>query len=93
MQGIRQLCTDNGALLCFDEVMTGFRIARGCAQEHFGILPDLTTVCLSSVVLMIVPSTTHARQSAVHSHCTCACASPLEAEPMSGEHALRSGIP
>ena len=45
LQGLRQLCTDNGALLCFDEVMTGFRIAKGCAQEHFGILPDLTTVC------------------------------------------------
>lgn len=46
MQGLRQLCTDNGALLCFDEVMTGFRIAKGCAQEHFGITPDLTTVRL-----------------------------------------------
>lgn len=33
-----------GALLCFDEVMTGFRIARGGAQEHFGIRPDLTTL-------------------------------------------------
>ena len=48
LQGLRQLCTDNGALLCFDEVMTGFRIAKGCAQEHFGILPDLTTVSLHS---------------------------------------------
>ena len=46
MQGLRQLCTENGTLLCFDEVMTGFRIAKGCAQEHFGITPDLTTVCL-----------------------------------------------
>ena len=44
MQGLRQLCTENGSLLCFDEVMTGFRIAKGCAQEHFGITPDLTTV-------------------------------------------------
>ena len=33
-----------GALLCFDEVMTGFRIAKGCAQEYFGIKPDLTTM-------------------------------------------------
>lgn len=32
LQGLRDLCTANGALLCFDEVMTGFRIARGCAQ-------------------------------------------------------------
>ena len=43
-QGLRDLCTEDGALLCFDEVMTGFRIAKGCAQAHFGIMPDLTTV-------------------------------------------------
>ena len=50
MQGLRQICTEHGALLCFDEVMTGFRIAKGCAQEHFGITPDLTTVrCLSPI--------------------------------------------
>lgn len=39
------MCTENGTLLCFDEVMTGFRIAKGCAQAHFNIMPDLTTVC------------------------------------------------
>ena len=43
-QGLRDVCTEDGALLCFDEVMTGFRIAKGCAQAHFGIMPDLTTV-------------------------------------------------
>jgi glutamate-1-semialdehyde 2,1-aminomutase len=32
LQGLRDICTAEGALLCFDEVMTGFRIARGCAQ-------------------------------------------------------------
>jgi glutamate-1-semialdehyde 2,1-aminomutase len=37
-------CTDAGALLIFDEVMTGFRVARGGAQELFGIKADLTTV-------------------------------------------------
>jgi len=31
-QGLRDMCTAEGAVLCFDEVMTGFRIARGCAQ-------------------------------------------------------------
>ena len=30
--------------MCFDEVMTGFRIAKGCAQEYFGVTPDLTTL-------------------------------------------------
>ncbi len=37
-------CTEAGALLIFDEVMTGFRVARGGAQEIFGIKPDLTTI-------------------------------------------------
>lgn len=41
---IRQLCTDNGALLIFDEVMTGFRVALGGAQELYKIKPDLTTL-------------------------------------------------
>lgn len=40
---LRQLCTDNGAVLIFDEVMTGFRVGLGGAQAHFGITPDLTT--------------------------------------------------
>ena len=38
------LVAQEGALLCFDEVMTGFRVAKGCAQEYFGITPDLTTM-------------------------------------------------
>ncbi len=41
---LRARCTDAGALLILDEVMTGFRVARGGAQELFGIKPDLTTI-------------------------------------------------
>ncbi|HEU0055483.1 MAG TPA: glutamate-1-semialdehyde 2,1-aminomutase [Longimicrobium sp.] len=44
LQGIRKLTADDGALLIFDEVMTGFRVSRGGAQERFGITPDLTTL-------------------------------------------------
>lgn len=44
LQGLREITKAEGALLCFDEVMTGFRIAKGCAQEYFGITPDLTTM-------------------------------------------------
>ncbi len=44
LQGLRDLTTKYGALLVFDEVMTGFRIAYGCAQSHFGITPDITTM-------------------------------------------------
>ncbi|MDE1893026.1 MAG: glutamate-1-semialdehyde 2,1-aminomutase [Xanthomonadaceae bacterium] len=43
LQGLRDLCTQSGALLVFDEVMTGFRVALGGAQAHYGVTPDLTT--------------------------------------------------
>jgi glutamate-1-semialdehyde 2,1-aminomutase len=42
LEVLRRLCDASGALLVFDEVITGFRIARGGAQELFGVLPDLT---------------------------------------------------
>jgi len=44
LEGLRLLCSDRGALLVFDEVMTGFRVARGGAQERYGVKPDLTTL-------------------------------------------------
>ncbi|MEC4985902.1 MAG: glutamate-1-semialdehyde 2,1-aminomutase [Oscillatoria sp. PMC 1068.18] len=44
LEGLRLLTEENGALLVFDEVMTGFRIAYGGAQEKFGVTPDLTTL-------------------------------------------------
>jgi glutamate-1-semialdehyde 2,1-aminomutase len=44
LETMRELCTRHGVLLIFDEVMTGFRVARGGAQQLFGITPDLTTV-------------------------------------------------
>jgi glutamate-1-semialdehyde 2,1-aminomutase len=44
LEGLRALCTENGALLVFDEVMTGFRIAYGGAQSYFGVTPDVTTL-------------------------------------------------
>ena len=43
LEGLRQLCTENGSLLIFDEVMTGFRLAKGGAQEVFGIRADIVT--------------------------------------------------
>jgi glutamate-1-semialdehyde 2,1-aminomutase len=44
LEGIRKMATDNGALLVFDEVMTGFRVSYGGAQEYFGVTPDVTTM-------------------------------------------------
>ena len=43
LQHLRDLCTKHGALLIFDEVMTGFRVALGGAQQRYGITPDLST--------------------------------------------------
>lgn len=44
INGLREITKENGALLIFDEVMTGFRLSYGGAQEYFGITPDLTTL-------------------------------------------------
>ncbi|MDC0358666.1 glutamate-1-semialdehyde 2,1-aminomutase [Oligoflexia bacterium] len=48
LEGVRALCTQHGALLIFDEVMTGFRVDRQGAQGLYGIVPDLT--CLGKVI-------------------------------------------
>jgi glutamate-1-semialdehyde 2,1-aminomutase len=48
LESLRQITAGQGALLIFDEVMTGFRLARGGAQERFGITPDLT--CFGKVI-------------------------------------------
>jgi glutamate-1-semialdehyde 2,1-aminomutase len=44
LEGLRAVTAEHGSLLIFDEVITGFRVGRGGAQERFGIAPDLTTV-------------------------------------------------
>ena len=43
LQHLRELCTQHGALLIFDEVMTGFRVALGGAQARYGVTPDIST--------------------------------------------------
>lgn len=48
LEGLRKLTEENGTVLIFDEVMTGFRVDYGCAQEYYGISPDLT--CLGKVI-------------------------------------------
>lgn len=44
LQTLREQCTAHGSVLIFDEVMTGFRVALGGAQAHYGVTPDLTTL-------------------------------------------------
>jgi glutamate-1-semialdehyde 2,1-aminomutase len=48
LAGLRQVCDEYGAVLIFDEVISGFRLARGGAQELYGVLPDLT--CLGKII-------------------------------------------
>ncbi|MCE4956245.1 glutamate-1-semialdehyde 2,1-aminomutase [Macrococcoides caseolyticum] len=48
LEGLREITTEYGALLIFDEVMTGFRVDYNCAQGYFGVTPDLT--CLGKVI-------------------------------------------
>ncbi|OUR64783.1 glutamate-1-semialdehyde-2,1-aminomutase [Methylophaga sp. 42_25_T18] len=44
LQGLRELCDQYGVVLIFDEVMTGFRVSLGGAQQHYAVKPDLTTL-------------------------------------------------
>ncbi len=44
LSGLRKLCDTHGAMLIFDEVMTGFRVAYGGAQQLYGVIPDITTL-------------------------------------------------
>ena len=48
LEGLREITREHGSLLIFDEVMTGFRLARGGAQERFAVTPDLT--CLGKII-------------------------------------------
>ena len=48
LEGLRELTTENGSLLIFDEVMTGFRVGYNCAQGHYNVQPDIT--CLGKVI-------------------------------------------
>jgi len=44
LESLREVCDQHQSVLIFDEVMTGFRMALGCAQQHYGVTPDLTTL-------------------------------------------------
>ena len=48
LEGLRTICTDNDVLLIFDEIITGFRVSLGGAQERYGVLPDIT--CLAKAL-------------------------------------------
>jgi glutamate-1-semialdehyde 2,1-aminomutase len=66
LQDLRHLCDREGILLVFDEVMTGFRLARGGAQELYGITPDLT--CLGKIIGGGLPVAAYGGRAAVMDH-------------------------
>ena len=66
LEGLRQLCTDNGIQLIFDEVMTGFRLAKGGVQELYGIQADI--VCFGKVIGGGLPVGAFAARSEIMNH-------------------------
>jgi glutamate-1-semialdehyde 2,1-aminomutase len=66
LEGLRQLCLDNGILLIFDEVMTGFRLAKGGVQELYGIQADI--VCFGKVIGGGLPVGAFAARSEIMNH-------------------------
>lgn len=66
LQGLRQLCDQHGSLLIFDEVMTGFRVAAGGAQQVYGITPDLST--FGKVIGAGLPVGAYGGKRAIMSH-------------------------
>jgi glutamate-1-semialdehyde 2,1-aminomutase len=66
LESLRDLCTKHGILLIFDEVMTGFRLAPGGAQEYFGITADI--VCFGKIIGGGLPVGAFAAASSIMSH-------------------------
>ena len=63
LEALRALCTEHGAMLIFDEVMTGFRVAFGGAQTRYGVLPDIT--CLGKVIGAGLPVAAYAGSAGI----------------------------
>merc|ERR1719408_124469 len=90
LEGLRAMCTKYGALLVFDEVMTGFRISYGGAQAHFGIEPDLST--FGKVIGGGLPVGAYAGKKEIMEHVAPA-GSMYQAGTLSGNPlAMRAGI-
>ena len=66
LPGLRSLCDLYGAVLIFDEVMTGFRVARGGAQQYYDVVPDLTT--LGKVIGGGLPAAAFGGKRAIMAH-------------------------
>ena len=67
LEGLRELCTEKGIILIFDEMWTGFRLALGGAQEHFGVTPDLAVY--SKAVANGMPLSVLTGKADIMEHC------------------------
>lgn len=77
LEGLRKLANETGAMLIFDEVMTGFRVAYGGAQAHYGVTPDITT--LGKIVGGGLPAAAYGASKTIMS-----CVAPLGAMYQAG---------
>ncbi len=66
LEGLRAVCDRHGIVLIFDEVMTGFRVAPGGAQERYGVMPDLT--CLGKVIGGGLPAAAYGGSAEIMDH-------------------------
>lgn len=99
LERVRELCTQKGVLLIFDEVVTGFRLARGGAQERYGVTPDLAVFAKAvsgGLPLAMVAGTRLAMASVLEDRVATAgtfTANPLAIEAANAVTELIEGIP
>lgn len=90
LEGLRRICTRYGALLIFDEVITGFRLGPGGAQEYFGITPDLT--CLGKIIGGGLPVGAYGGKKDIMEH-VAPCGNVYQAGTLSGNPlAMSAGL-
>jgi glutamate-1-semialdehyde 2,1-aminomutase len=90
LEGLKKSCTEHGALLIFDEVITGFRLGPGGAQEYFGIMPDLT--CLGKIIGAGLPVGAYGGKQEIMEH-VAPCGNVYQAGTLSGNPlAMNAGL-
>ena len=90
LEGLRRMCTEHGALLIFDEVITGFRLGPGGAQQYFGITPDLT--CLGKIIGGGLPVGAYGGKKEIMEHIA-PCGNVYQAGTLSGNPlAMSAGL-
>ncbi len=90
LEGLRRICTQQESLLIFDEVITGFRLAPGGAQQRFGVMPDLT--CLGKIIGGGLPVGAYGGKKKIMEH-VAPCGDVYQAGTLSGNPlAMSAGL-